>query len=170
LKLWIFFDIPIAVQIHMICAVSSLMIGLYMLLGKKGTRHHKVVGWIWISLMLGAAISAVFIHQIRMVWILSPIHIFVPITLIGLYEGVRHARAGRIRAHRASMRSMYWGALCIPFAFALMPERILAHMFGFRDLEWFPMALVASIVLGIGAYYRWEEFWHKGIQRFFSAN
>ncbi|MCZ4271882.1 DUF2306 domain-containing protein [Maritalea porphyrae] len=170
MKLSIFFETPIAVQIHMICAVSCLFLGLYMLLSKKGTKHHKQVGWVWVLLMLATATSATFIHQLRMIWIFSPIHIFVPVTFIGLFSGIRHARAGRIAAHRASMRSMYWGALCIPFAFALLPDRVLAYMFGTRDLEWFPMALVAAIVLGVGAYYRWEPFWKKSIQRLLSAN
>ncbi|MFT6657015.1 DUF2306 domain-containing protein [Maritalea sp.] len=159
-----------AVQIHLVCAASSLVLGLYMLLSTKGSTHHRMIGWVWVVLMLGTATSAAFIHQLRMIWIFSPIHIFVPVTFIGLFEGIRHARAGRVAAHRASMRSMYWGALGIPFAFALMPERVLAYMFGFKDLEWFPMALVTTIVLGVGAYCRWEKFWHKNFQRFFSAN
>ena len=169
MKLSVFFEIPTAVQIHMVCAASSLAIGLFMLLSTKGSKHHKVIGWVWVMLMIGTATSAAFIHQLRMIWVFSPIHAFVPLTLFGLYEGVRHARAGRLAAHRSSMQSMYWGALCIPFSFALMPSRVLPIMFGFENLEIVPMALVASIVLGVGAYYRWESFWRKGIQRLRSA-
>ncbi len=169
-KLSIFFEIPFAVQVHMVCAIASLILGLYVLLNKKGNAHHRLLGWVWVVLMLGAAISAAFIHQLRMIWIFSPIHIFVPVTFIGLYQAISHARAGRIAAHRASMRSMYWGALCIPFTFALLPDRVLAHIFGLRDLEWIPMAIVATIVLGVGAYYRWEGFWRRSIQRLRSAN
>ncbi|WP_435667716.1 DUF2306 domain-containing protein [Maritalea sp.] len=161
MNLPVFFEVPMAVQIHMVCAVTSLFLGFYMLVSKKGTKLHRTLGKVWVLTMLGAAISAAFIHQIRMIWIFSPIHIFVPVTLFGLFEGVRHARAGRIDAHRASMRSMYWGALCIPFAFALAPNRVLAVIFGTKDLEWIPMAIVATIVLSVGAYYRWEGFWLK---------
>lgn len=165
MNLSIFFELSLAVQVHMVCAIGSLVLGLYVLLNKKGTKHHRVLGWCWVVLMLGAATSAAFIHQLRMVWIFSPIHVFVPITFIGLYQAIGHARAGRIAAHRASMRSMYWGALCVPFSFALIPDRVLSYLFGFKDLGWIPMSIAAAIVLSVGAYYRWEGFWKETINR-----
>lgn len=169
MRLAIFFELPIAVQIHLVCASASLVLGLYNLWNTKGNQQHKFLGWMWVALMLATAISAAFIHQIRMIGIFSPIHIFVPVTFWGLYDGISHARAGRICAHRAAMRSMYWGALCIPFAFALLPRRALTYMFGLNELEWIPMILVATIVLSVGIYYRWERFWHKSYQRLRSA-
>jgi len=169
MNLAVFFEVPIAVQIHLVSAIISLLLGFYMLLAPKGTQVHRRLGWVWVLAMLGAAVSAAFIHQLRIIWIFSPIHIFVPITFWGLYEGVRHARAGRIAAHRASMRSLYWGALCIPFAFALTPDRVLAVIFGTKELEWIPMAAVAVVVLSVGAFYRWERFWRKLAGNLFAA-
>ncbi len=155
----IFYRMPFAIQLHMVTALMCLFLGAYMFWGKKGNRTHKILGWCWMILMLITATSAAFIHGFKLIGPFSPIHIFVPITFWGVYEGVVYARRKNIKAHRGAMRSMYWAALCIPFAFALMPGRLLSHFFGTVELEWIPMSLVALIVLSVGAYYRWERMW-----------
>ena len=164
MNLELLWRMPIEVQIHLMSALLCLLLGGYLFLGKKGSRQHKILGWIWVISMLIAAVSAGFIHGLRMIGPFSPIHIFIPITFIGIYQGVTHARGKNTRAHRASMRSLYWGALCIPFAFALAPNRLLAHILDTTQLEWIPMGLMAAIVLSVGTYYRWEGFWSELIR------
>lgn len=161
MQLDLFFKVPLQIQIHLVTATLCLLLGGYLMWGKKGNKQHKVLGWIWVVLMSATAISAAFIHGIRWLGPFSPIHVFVPITFWGLYEGITHARAKNVIAHRASMRSMYWAALCIPFAFALAPTRFLTHLLGITDLGWLTTIAMATIILTVGIYYRWEKLWRR---------
>jgi uncharacterized membrane protein len=145
-SLELFFRLPIEIQVHLASATICLLLGAYMMWGKKGTKQHKILGWTWVVFMAITAASAAFIHGIRIIGPFSPIHIFVPITFWGLYEGITHARAKKVKAHRDAMRSLYWAALCIPFAFALAPTRILTHMLGITDLVWLSTIITAIIL------------------------
>jgi len=54
----------------------------------------------------------------------GPIHLLSVITLITLWRGIRAIRAGKVRAHRLNMISLYT-SLCIAGLFTLLPSRVL---------------------------------------------
>ena len=53
---------------HLITASLALIIGAIVLLLRKGTKHHKLLGRIWASFMLYTAISSFWIGD-RFSWI-----------------------------------------------------------------------------------------------------
>ncbi len=110
---------------HAIAALLALGLGAVQLWGRKGTRAHRVMGYVWVGLMGYVAISAVFIHEIRLIGAFSPIHVLIPVTLAGLIHAVRSARSGNIAAHRRAMKQLYFLALVVTGAFTLLPGRVL---------------------------------------------
>jgi len=69
----------------------------------KGTIPHRTIGWIWVTLMTVIALSAFFIHEIRLVGPFSPIHLLAIFTLTTLPLAVRHARGHRVDRHRRAL-------------------------------------------------------------------
>ena len=119
---------PLVIQFHAVVAMLALILGTLQLLLRKGTQRHKIVGYIWVSLMLAIAVSSFFIHQIRLVGPFSPIHLLSILTLVTVPSAVLAARRGNIRAHRRGMLILYWAALVGAGLFTLEPSRIIGQM------------------------------------------
>ena len=51
----------IIIYIHAFFALSAIPVGLYIFLTKKGTKKHRLIGRIWVSLMLFIAFTALSI-------------------------------------------------------------------------------------------------------------
>ena len=123
-----FTNASLAIQIHMLAATGAFFLGAYVLVRRKGTKAHKMAGRIFGLLMFTTATTAVFIREINN-GSLSWIHIFVPITFIGLYQVVSSIRKGNVKAHKRHVLTMYFAALLIPGAFAFMPGRTMWMLF-----------------------------------------
>jgi len=123
-----FTQASLAIQIHMLVAVGAFFLGAYVLMRRKGTRAHKIAGRVFAALMIATAMTAIFIRT-------SPsgnfswIHIFVPITFIGLYQVVSSIRKGNMKAHKRHVLTLYFAALLIPGSFAFMPGRTMWMLF-----------------------------------------
>ncbi len=124
------FSAPPVVQIHLAAAVLALGFGTIMWLRPKGTKSHKFIGRLFMVLMLVTALSAIFIREINR-GSFSWIHIFVPLTLIGVGQALWAIKNRNIKAHVGHVRNLFFYALMIPGAFALFPgRRIWAMFFG----------------------------------------
>ena len=118
----------LAIQIHLVAALVALALGVFMWMQPKGTARHKLIGRIFVILMLLTAISAIFIREINRGQF-SWIHIFVPITLIGAWQTVYYIRRKNVTGHMRSVKGLFFGALLIPGFFAFMPGRTLWMFF-----------------------------------------
>lgn len=119
-----FIAAPWIIQLHALSALAALAIGLVQWLGPKGHLPHKMLGMIFVCLMAVTAVSAIFIRQINdggFSWI----HIFVPITLIGLTGLVWSVRRGDLARHRKNATSLFFAALMIPGLLAFVPGRLM---------------------------------------------
>ena len=112
----------IAIAIHIVTVLPCVPLGAYLLLSTKGTKLHKMLGKIWVSLMVVTAIAITFV---RGGTDFSWIHIFVPLTLVGAWQVVSSARKGQMAQHRRHITQMYLGALMIPGLFAFLPSRLM---------------------------------------------
>ena len=123
-----FTEASLAIQIHMLAAIGALFLGAYVLMRRKGTTAHKYAGRIFGVLMIATASTAIFIRT-------SPsgnfswIHIFVPITFIGMYQIVSSIRKGDVKRHKRHVFNMYFAALIIPGLFSFMPGRTMWMLF-----------------------------------------
>jgi uncharacterized membrane protein len=119
------------IPVHAFAAMAAFALGVVQLAAPKGTLPHRTLGWIWVALMAVVAISAFWIHQLRIVGPFSPIHllsIYVPVMLV---VGVLAARRHNVQRHRRTMLGLFAGALIIAGLFTLMPGRVMqAVVFG----------------------------------------
>jgi uncharacterized membrane protein len=116
---------------HTIAAASALVLGSLVLLRRKGTFSHRVMGWTWVVLMAGVALVSFGIRRDGYSWI----HGLAVFTLVMLVVGVRHARSHRVPHHRKTMLGIFFGALVITGFFTLLPGRLIGHSL-FSALGW----------------------------------
>ncbi len=122
------FEANYIVQIHVFFAILSLILGIWIMLGLKGSKIHKALGKLWILSLLITAISSFWLHGIRLVGPFSPIHLLSIFAMYSVFRGLQHARAGRIDAHRKSMTGLFYYALIGAGLFTLLPERLIHQL------------------------------------------
>lgn len=120
---------PLAVKLHVATVIPAFFLGTYLIFfSRKGAPHHRALGYIYLSLMTVTSIAALFIHSLMPkspVFGWSPVHIFVPITLISVVSALYGARTHNVGMHRGAMLGAYIGGLLIAGSLAFMPGRIM---------------------------------------------
>lgn len=110
-----------AVALHLATVLPALVLGLAILLRRKGGRAHRLLGSTWMALMVTTAVASFWIRGESGAF--SGIHLFAVGVLIAVPMAIWRARARDIRAHRQIMVSLYVG-LIVAGAFALEPSRV----------------------------------------------
>lgn len=118
----------LVIQLHVAGALGALVIGTVLLVGVKGTRWHRILGWSWVAAMAVTAISSLFIHRINPGG-LSVIHLLSGWTIISLPMAIYAIRRGRVQAHRRAMTGMFVGGLIVAGAFTFLPGRLMWAIF-----------------------------------------
>jgi uncharacterized membrane protein len=116
---------PIAIQLHAYAAMAAFALGVVQLAGVKGTTKHRALGYTWVGLMLIVAVSAFWIHELRLWGSWSPIHLLAIFTLAMLPLGVYKAHTHDVPAHKRTMQGLFLGALLIAGLFTFVPGRIM---------------------------------------------
>jgi uncharacterized membrane protein len=113
---------------HAALAATALVVGGAVLLRRKGTASHKVLGRTWVALMAAVALSSFWIFEIRHGGGPSLIHLLSVWTLISLALAVWFIRRGNVRAHRGFMIGTFIGLAGAGLG-ALAPGRALYRFF-----------------------------------------
>ncbi len=128
------------IAVHLTASLAALAIGPVALWARRGhaariaatqrPRLHRAAGYAWVTLMLLSALSALFIRDFRLpnVWGYTPIHLFVPYTLGGLFLAFRRLFQGDLAGHRKNMLGLYLGACVGAGVFTLLPSRYLGQL------------------------------------------
>lgn len=111
---------PAVMQLHALAALTSLAAGLTVLLMRKGTARHRLIGWIFVVGMAVTAASSAFMTGDGNY---SAIHLLSLLTAVTLPYAVVMRRRGNILAHRSAMISLFAG-LVIAGLFTLAPGRV----------------------------------------------
>ena len=114
--------------LHLATVVPAFVIGAFQLLRRKGTPSHKLLGKIYMVLMLGTAfITLAMPAEVgpRFLGHFGFIHAFSFLALFNVPLVFIAARRGNIKAHRGAMIGMYVGGILIAGAFAFSPGRML---------------------------------------------
>lgn len=117
-------EASLPIQIHVFTVVPAFVIGLFQFALPKGTFVHRTAGYTFMALMLVTSVSAFFIESFTGSRF-SLIHLFIPLTISGLFLAWRAARQGRVMGHIFAIMSVYIGAIGIAGYFAFMPGRIM---------------------------------------------
>ena len=108
---------PLAVQAHVATVLPAFVLGTWLLLfSRKGLRWHRVLGALFLGLMVATAITALFIHRQMPespVLGMSPTHLFVPFVLFATWRALDGAMKGNIKQHQRWTTGMFVGALVI---------------------------------------------------------
>lgn len=120
---------PAIIQWHAAAAVAALLLGVVQLVGRKGGRRHRALGYLWAALLGSVAASSIWISKERMqLGPFSWIHGLSLLVLVMLPLGLLSARRGRIARHRGIMIGLFTGALVIAGLFTLAPGRIMGRV------------------------------------------
>jgi uncharacterized membrane protein len=122
-------EASLAIKLHLATVLPAFVIGTWQIFfSTKGSRYHRLLGAIYLALMTVTAITTFFIRSTNPGH-LSLIHLFIPLTLFGVFGALWYARRGNIRGHRGAMLGLYFGGLLIAGGLTLMPGRLLHHVF-----------------------------------------
>jgi uncharacterized membrane protein len=116
---------PAVIQVHAFAAMAAFALGIVQLAAPKGTLPHRTIGYAWVALLATIAISAFWIHEIRLVGPFSPIHLLAIFALINLPIAVMYARRHNVRGHSRAMLGIFLGALVVAGLFTFLPGRIM---------------------------------------------
>ena len=118
--------------IHLGTVFPAFLIGTYLLINRKGTPKHRLLGKVYMALMLITALTTLFMSaEVGPVVFghFGFIHLFSLLVLYSVPTALIAARNGNIKKHRASMVGLYIGGLLIAGSFTLMPGRMLHGWF-----------------------------------------
>ncbi|HYF21522.1 MAG TPA: DUF2306 domain-containing protein [Ramlibacter sp.] len=98
--------------------------------GAQRPRLHRAFGYAWVTLMVVAAVSAIFIRDFSLPNVAgyTPIHVLVPVTLASLFGAFYQLARGNIAGHRRVMQGLYFGACIVAGFFTLLPQRYLGQL------------------------------------------
>ncbi|MGP4686368.1 DUF2306 domain-containing protein [Agrobacterium pusense] len=118
-------DAPFAVQLHVATVIPAAIIGAVVLFSPKGTSLHRLLGKIWVVLMVVTSFSTFFIHELNVFYGFSPIHLMSIFTIYGCLQSVYLARRGDIKRHMRIMQGVYLGGIVIAGGLTFLPTRIM---------------------------------------------
>ncbi len=110
---------------HAFSALTAMTLGAWQLfVSRKGSPLHRLVGRVWVGLMLYVSVTSFWIREIRHGQF-SLLHILSIVTIVSVILGIFDARRGNLRSHVGNMRGS-WIGLCFAGAFALgVPDRAI---------------------------------------------
>ena len=110
-------EAPIAVQAHVATVLPAAALGFWLLaFSRKGSREHRAVGVLFLTLMVTTALIALFIHRRTpegAAFGMSSTHLFVPFVLFATWRAIDGVWRGNISQHRRWVVGMFIGAIVI---------------------------------------------------------
>ncbi len=119
---------PWVLKAHVSGAIASFAIGAALMLGIKGRRMHRILGYGWIATMTVTAASSFFLTGLNGNNY-SVIHAISAWTVIVLPMGLAAARRHDIKTHRKHMTGMFVGGMAIAGLFSFLPGRMMWSIF-----------------------------------------
>jgi uncharacterized membrane protein len=102
---------------HTVAASIALIVGFINLCSPKGTRRHKLVGYVFVASMLALNLSAIPIQ--RMYGGFGPFHVFILISLPTVLAAIYYPVLGRSNPKwlQRHLGFMYWSYVGLVAAF-----------------------------------------------------
>lgn len=110
---------------HVVGALTSVVLGGYQVWRRpKGDARHRLLGRVWVVLILWTAVSSFWIRHIND-GAFSWLHVLSVVTLVTVSLGVVSAVRGNIPAHRGNMVGSWLGACGAMVAATAVPGRMI---------------------------------------------
>jgi uncharacterized membrane protein len=95
---------------HVGFGLAAIVLGFVVLLRRKGTPLHRVIGGTYVACILGVNVTALAMH--RFIGTVGPFHVFVLVSLLG--TGIGFYSAFRKRPPVRWLRNHYYG-MCFSY-------------------------------------------------------
>ena len=116
------------IKLHLLAALTAVVLGSGQMVIRKGQTFHRIAGWTWVGLVSVVAVSSIFITTLNPGhW--SLLHLFTGWTLIVLPLGMFAARRRNLARHRKTMMGLFCGGFVINGFIAMIPGRTVWHLF-----------------------------------------
>ena len=122
-------ELTIPAAIHLAALAPAIVIGALQISAKKGTRPHKVLGWVWVLSMAVAAVSSFWIMNHAKGGGFSAIHLLSLLVLAMLMCAIWSIRRGNVRAHKRFMIGTLLGLAGAGVGAVMTPGRFLNQLF-----------------------------------------
>ena len=110
---------------HVVAALTSVVLGGHQVWRRpKGDARHRLLGRVWVVLILWTAISSFWIRHIND-GAFSWLHVLSVVTLVTVTLGIVTAKRGNLRAHRNNMVGSWLGACGAMVAAMAVPVRMI---------------------------------------------
>lgn len=119
--------------LHLGTLAPAFILGTYLLNNRKGTPAHRLLGKLYMGLMLFTATVTLFMEaQVGPLFLnhFGYLHLLSFLVLRTVLLAYIAARRGNVKSHKRHMIGMYIGALLLAGGFTLMPGRLM-HMWLF---------------------------------------
>lgn len=114
--------------LHLATLTPAFFLGTFLLLRAKGTSVHRMLGKLYMGLMLFTAMVTLFMpSQVGPTLFnhFGYLHLLSFLVLRTVPAAYIAARRGKIKAHRRHMIGMYIGSLLLAGSFSFMPGRLM---------------------------------------------
>ncbi len=114
--------------LHLATVVPAFFIATYILIARKGTPKHKLLGKVYVTLMLVTAFVTLFMQAVVGPTFLNHfgfIHLLSLLVFVTVPRAIFAIRRGDVAAHKKHMVGLYIGALLIAGTLAMMPGRMM---------------------------------------------
>jgi uncharacterized membrane protein len=114
--------------LHLGTLAPAFILGTYLLINRKGTPAHQLLGKLYMGLMLFTATVTLFMEaQVGPLFLnhFGYLHLLSLLVLRTVPLAYKAARCGNIKAHKRHMIGLYIGALLLAGGFTLMPGRLM---------------------------------------------
>lgn len=112
------------VATHIATSLSTLLFGIYLLAQRKGGTRHRLMGRVWMVMMLSTAISGLAISPLHF----SPADGAALLVFVMVPLAIRSVRNDNLRGHRRAVARLLI-ALVIVGLLALLPGQLLHEVF-----------------------------------------
>ena len=116
---------------HLGTMAPAFLMATFMMVTKKGTEVHKLIGRIYMVLMLFTAMVTVLMSaQVgpRLFNHFGFIHLLSVLVLYCVPSAYWAIKNGNVKRHKWSMIGLYIGGLIVAGGFTLMPGRMLGNV------------------------------------------
>lgn len=117
---------------HLATIIPCIFIGAFIFLAKKGNVLHKVLGRVYMILMLVTGLITLFMPAHvgpQFLGHFGWIHLFSLLTLHSVPKAYFAIRRGDVKTHKGSMIGLYVGGILIAGSFTFVPGRFMHQFF-----------------------------------------
>ena len=118
--------------LHLGTLAPAFALGTYLPINRKGTPLHRLLGKLYMGLMLFTATATLFMEaQVGPLFLnhFGYLHLLSLLVLRTVPLAYIAAKRGNIKVHKHHMIGMYIGALLLAGSFTLMPGRLMHTWF-----------------------------------------